>query len=391
MTSIKIKFRPSITAGKEGSIYYQIIHNRQVRQILSRHKMFPDEWNAQNSTIFIGIRQDVERLNRIIKMLDERNGVYTADDVVEEYDNYRRSYSLFGYIEAIITTLKQRKRIRTAETYQATLNSLRKFFVESGYLMAGEVMLDCISSEIVEDYEAYLQAKGLVPNTTSFYMRILRAIYNRAVDDGILDRKNPFRHVYTGVEKTVKRALSVDSIRMIKSLELPARSSLDYARDMFMMSFYLRGMSFVDMAFLRKADLVRGYISYRRRKTGQSLTIKWTQEMQDIVNKYPVNTTCYLLPIITNSAVNELNAYRRCGYKINFNLKIVAELASLEIPLTLYYARHSWASIAKSKGVPLSVISEGMGHDSELTTRIYLASLDASIVDNANSLIISSL
>lgn len=169
------------------------------------------------------------------------------------------------------------------------------------------------------------------------------------------------------------------------------RSSLDYARDMFLMSFYLRGMSFVDMAFLRKTDLSQGYISYRRRKTGQPLTIKWTDEMQGIVNKYPVNSTRYLLPIITNPAVNELNAYRRCGYRINFNLKIVAELASLKIPLTLYYARHSWASIARSKGVPLSVISEGMGHDSESTTRIYLASLDVSVIDSANSLIISLL
>lgn len=391
MTSIKIKFRPSIDAGKKGAVYYQIIHNRKVRQILSKYRIFPEEWKNQNSDLFIGIRQDIERLNRIIKKLDESPRPYTADDVVEEYDNYSRSYSLFNYVESLITTLKHRNRIRTAETYQATLNSLRKFFGESSRINTSDIMLDCISPEVVEDYEAFLRDKGLVPNTTSFYMRIFRAIYNRAVDDGILERKNPFKHVYTGVEKTMKRALSLDSIRTIKSLDLPVRSSLDYARDMFLMSFYLRGMSFVDMAFLRKTDLSQGYIYYRRRKTEQPLTIKWTDEMQGIVNKYPVNSTRYLLPIITNPAVNELNAYRRCGYRINFNLKIVAELASLKIPLTLYYARHSWASIARSKGVPLSVISEGMGHDSESTTRIYLSSLDVSVIDSANSFIISLL
>ena len=61
------------------------------------------------------------------------------------------------------------------------------------------------------------------------------------------------------------------------------------------------------------------------------------------------------------------------------------------MPLTMYVARHSWASAAKAKGIPVSVISEGMGHDSESTTQIYLASLDTSIVDSANSIILNSL
>lgn len=391
MTSIKIKFRPSSIIGKDGAVYYQIIHERQVRQIPSGYKMSSDAWQAKKFNTFVRIKKDVERINRIIDRFKENGRRYSADDVVKEYEDYMRTYSLFGYIETQVNVLKRRKRIRTAETYKATLNSLRKFFSESNIFVSHNVMLDNITTGVVEDYEAFLKSKGLAPNTTSFYMRIFRAIYNRAVEEGILERKNPFKYVYTGVEKTVKRALSLKSMRQIKILELPEHSQLAYARDMFLMSFYLRGMSFVDMAFLRKTDLSHGYISYRRRKTGQALTIKWTAEMQEILNRYPVNTTCYLLPIITNPRVNELNAYRRCSYRINFNLKIVAELASLKIPLTLYYARHSWASIARSKGVPLSVISEGMGHDSELTTRIYLASLDVSIVDRANSMIISSL
>ncbi|MBD5153522.1 MAG: tyrosine-type recombinase/integrase, partial [Oscillibacter sp.] len=156
-------------------------------------------------------------------------------------------------------------------------------------------------------------------------------------------------------------------------------------------SFMLRGMSFIDMAYLRKSDLLNGYVAYRRRKTGQLLTIEWTKEMQMILDKYPENDSEYLLPIIRNARTNERYTYRNVGYNINHNLKTVAKKVGITIPLTLYVARHSWASVAKAKGIPLSVISEGMGHDSEATTQIYLASLDTSVVDKANSLILKSL
>lgn len=150
-------------------------------------------------------------------------------------------------------------------------------------------------------------------------------------------------------------------------------------------------MSFIDMAFLKKTDLKNGHVTYRRRKTGQQLTIEWTKEMQVILDKYPENASDYLLPIIRNPGTNEKCTYRNMGYTINHNLKAIAAIVGITIPLTLYVARHSWASAAKAKCIPLSVISEGMGHDSEATTQIYLASLDTSVVDHANSLIISSL
>lgn len=180
-------------------------------------------------------------------------------------------------------------------------------------------------------------------------------------------------------------------IKKIKALDLTQSPTLEFARDMFLMSFYLRGMSFIDMAFLKKTDLRNGYVVYRRRKTGQQLVIEWTREMQLILDKYPENKSCYLLPVIRNPGTNERCIYRNVGYKINHNLKIIAERVGVEIPLTLYVARHSWASAAKAKGIPLSVISEGMGHDSETTTQIYLASLDSSVVDKANAIIIRSL
>lgn len=400
MASIKVKFRSSTVADHEGAIYYQIIHERKVRQLPTHYHVFPSEWDENRSMVtttqkserksFIlslreRIRWDVERLCKIDKNLDEEGLSYTADDVIDEFNRYANDYSLFNYMESLIVKLKQSDKIRTAETYRASLSSFKKFRKDE------DIMLDCLTSEIMESYEAWQHSRGLAPNTISFYTRILRAVYNRAVDDDIIENRNPFRKVYTGVDKTVKRALPLPIVKKIKALDLSLTPELDYARDMFMMSFYLRGMSFIDMAYLRKTDIQNGVVTYRRRKTGQQLQIEWTDEMQMTLDKYPENESDYLLPIITGVGTNDRNTYLNKGYNINHSLKKIATKLGLTIKLTMYVARHSWASAAKSKGIPLSVISEGMGHDSETTTQIYLASLDTSVVDRANSLILKSL
>lgn len=400
MASVKVKFRPSTIPEKEGSIYYQIIHERAVKHIQTEYHIYAHEWNPKRAIItFDGdsnrtslinslrerVRWDVERINRIIFLLDKKGMNYTVDDIVTDFRNYEKECSLFNFMERIIIRLKQTGKIRTSETYTSTLNSFKSF------RKGEDIMLDAITSELMEDYQLYLQGRGAIPNTTSFYMRILRAVYQRAVDDELIEQHNPFRRVYTGVDKTVKRALPLAIIKAIRTLDLCLSPPLDFARDMFMMSFYLRGMSFIDMAFLRKSDLINGQIIYRRRKTNQLLTIAWTKEMQILLDKYPENPTEYLLPIITSTTGNERSRYRSVGYNINRSLKKIAEKVGVSIPLTLYCARHSWASAAKAKGIPLSVISEGMGHDSETTTQIYLASLDTSAVDQANSIILDSL
>lgn len=400
MASIKVKFRPSTVANHEGTIYYQIIHGRKPRQLLTDYHVFSQEWDENRSMVtttqkserksFIlsireRIRWDMERLTKIDKCLDAEGLSYTADDVINEFRRYASEYSLFNFMESLIVKFKQNGKIRTSETYTAALNSFKKFRKEE------DIMLDCLTSDIMEAYEAWHKQRGNSTNTISFYTRILRAAYHRAVEDDIIENRNPFRHVYTGVDKTVKRAIPLPHIKKIKALDLSLTPTLDYARDMFLMSFYLRGMSFIDMAYLKKTDLKNGLIAYRRRKTGQQLTIAWTPEMQMILDKYPENPTQYLLPIIKTVGCNERCAYKNAGDKINYSLKKVAEKLGINIPLTMYVARHSWASAAKAKGIPLSVISEGMGHDSEATTQIYLASLDTSVVDDANSLIIGSL
>lgn len=402
MASVKVKLRPSTVNGREGTLYYQIIHNRVVRQINTEYKLFVSEWDCHSETVVLHhlspeqernnyllsissrIRWDKDRLNKIIHTLSQSDR-FVTDDIVVRFRGGRQEQSFNDYICQQIARLKRLGKIRTSETYMAALRSF------SGFMNDKAVLFDQINADLIAEYEAYLKGRGNSPNTISFYMRILKAVYNRAVEDGLTEQRHPFKSVYTGVEKTLKRAISLGDLKCIKGLDLSLKPNLDFARDMFLFCFYTRGMSFIDMAYLRKKDLQNGILSYRRRKTGQQLFIKWERCMQEIVDKYPVNETEYLLPIITKRGEDYRKQYANELHRVNHLLKKIGKQLDLPIPLTMYVGRHSWASIAKSRNVPISVISEGMGHDSENTTQIYLASLDTSVVDKANKKILDLL
>ncbi len=400
MASVKVKFRPSTMNGKEGTIYYQVIHNRVVRQIKTDYRILADEWDEKNGVVVIAtedrscilcsvnerINRDIKRLNTIMRRLHESGKEFTANDIVERFCESINELFFSQFMESVIIQLKRLNRERTAETYTATLNSFMRFRKDN------DVLLDEINSDLLMEYEAYLKMHGVTMNTVSFYMRILRAVYNRAVEKGLTGQRNPFRHVYTGIDKTVKRAIPLKAIKRIKELDLFLKPSLDFARDMFLFSFYTRGMSFIDMAYLRKKDLQNGILSYRRRKTGQQLFIRWEKCMQEIIDKHKVESTSpYLLSILKYPYEQSRKQYKNTLFRVNKYLKEVARLADIGIPLTMYVSRHSWASAAKNKNIPVSVISEGMGHDSEMTTQIYLASLDNAVVDNANARILKDL
>lgn len=402
MISIKLKFRPSTVIGKEGRLYYQVIYKRVVRQIMTEYKVFADEWNYDTGSLIIDITDmmrynhlsaiqkkiewDNRRLQNIIKRLSSSNKSFTVDAIVQEFLDQSYEVTLFNYMQAAITRLWKQGQYRTSETYTATLNSFRKF--RNGK----DLYFEDMDSDLLLSYEYYLKAKSLSPNTISFYMKRLRAVYNKVVDDGFAENKNPFKRVFTSSERTVKRAIPVKYIRILKDMDLSHSVSKSFARDMFLFSFYTRGMSFVDMAYLKKKDLKGKVLTYRRKKTGQLLSVRWEPCMQEIVDRYSSSgMSPYLLAIINNPDGDIRKQYHNVQSLINRNLKAIGVSINITIPLTMYVARHSWASIAKNEGIPVSVISEGMGHDSEKTTQIYLASLKTQIIDKANRKILKLL
>ncbi len=399
MDSIKLKFRASTMPNKEGVLFFQIIHDRSVRRVKTGYQIYTEEWDCDNETIIVpnSSHPRFERINSIkndivwkIKRFDNlaRNFAskeHTVDEITRAFQGETKDgKGVFEYMRNRAMRLKSLGRERCSETMNCTLKSFMRF--RGGM----DISFPNLTKDVMEQYEAYLKAKGLTRNTSSFYMRNFRTAYKSAVDDGLTFDNQPFRKVYTGVDKTVKRAISIDDVRKIKTLDVGCRPALDYAKDMLLFSFYLRGMSFVDMAYLKKKDLVSGYISYRRKKTGQQLTIELAKEAQAIISKYK-NATQYLLPIITSENGKERKQYKGQLIQINRNLKKIGQMVSLPIPLSTYVMRHAWATIARDKGIELSVISKGLGHDNEATTRIYLDSIQATKVDEANRLILDDL
>lgn len=403
MISIKLKFRPSAIRGGKGTLFYQMIYKRTVRRIKSRYRIYNSEWDKETeqiiipqlvsfrykelSSIAMNVYWELQRFEKVVHELEQAGtSSLKIDEVVEKFvHNQELVESVFSFIHTQVQHKKQLGKIRSSETYQATLNSFMRF------RRGVDLSFEMIDSDLMELYEADLRNRGLSRNTTSFYMRILRTNYRLAIEKGLTSDRRPFKHVYCGIDKTLKRSISLIDIKKIKDLNLSTFPVWDFARDMFLFSFCTRGMSFVDMAYLKKKDLQNGYLTYRRKKTGQLLTIEWTEQMQNILDKYEVNATQYLLPIILREDGNERRQYQNQMMKINRYLKRIATSINLSIPLSLYYSRHSWATIARGKDIPLSVISEALGHDSESTTQIYLDSIKSSEVDKANKEILKEL
>lgn len=274
---------------------------------------------------------------------------------------------------------------RTTETYRSAYHKFASFRQQQ------DIAFEAIDSQLLTAFQSFLRQQNLSMNTISFYMRILRSVYHKAVEQGLTVDRQPFCHVYTGQAKTDKRAIGIEELRKIKALETD-NCRLSFARDLFLFSFYTRGMSFVDIAYLRQGDIRNGILTYKRRKTGQMLNIRWEPAMQEIVDRYR-DGHCgnYLLPIINKENGKERNQYRHVQTQVNKHLKTVAEMVGMNTKLTMYCARHSWATIARQLQIPMEVISHGMGHTHERTTEIYLKSIDFQSIDQANRRILNLL
>jgi hypothetical protein len=260
MSSVELKFKPSSSGENVGTLYIQVSHKRVVRQIVTDYKIHSNEWNMTQSTfadssiegcssrlmeIRENIKWDMDYLNRIILQRQYMGVSYEVDDVVARFVYVREHYTLYKYMETIISQLQTAGKNRTCETYRAALSSFKSF------RKGEDIMLYAITPRVILLYEKFLKSQGLRPNTTSFYMRILRAVYNRAVEAGVIEQRNPFKQVYTGVSKTVKRSISTQDIKRMKQLILK-KESMVVARDIFLFSFYNSPLFFLGSMHSRR-------------------------------------------------------------------------------------------------------------------------------------------
>lgn len=395
MATFKLKFRPSTSRNKAGTLYFQVTHRRSTRTVYTDYHVMPEEWDEKLSFLrIIGsserqaelrlivpkVRWDIRQLTSIITEKEQSWVEYTVDDIVSAFRLLPPCQTWFSFIRGMIAKKLCIGRTGTAKTYGDALASF------SCFRKGEDLLIETLDAETMNLYEAWLKGRGVKRNSSSCYLRTLRTLYRKAVDSGMTTDKDIFRHVFTGFAKTTKRAVPLDAIHAIRQLDLPEGSFLAFARDLFVLSVFLQGISFVDMAYLKKSDIKNGLLQYIRKKTGQSLSVGWEPAMQAIVDTYAHLTvgSPYLLPIITRQDGTERRQYERMGYKVNCYLKKIGQMVGLQIPLTTYVARHSWASVMRDLGVSLSIVSKGLGHESLKTTQIYLSSIDTDGVVKAN-------
>lgn len=400
MAKVRVKFRPSTISDRPGGIVYLVTHKKVVRCISPGIKLYSHEWDEDNAEPRVnngGVRADIIRLisrqlkadvksiGDIIDRFNRRGCDFSSDDVVNEFRNVQGQVSLFPFMEIVIDRLSRLNQLGTADNYRAALRRFRRFRNGS------DLSFDNVDTTLMEDYQACLKADGLSRNSISFHMRVMRAVYNRAVRQGLTADRHPFLTVFTGMEKTRKRAITVNDIQRIRNLDLSSDRNLEFARDMFLFLFFCRGMSFVDAAFLKRTDIKDGVLVYNRHKTGRQLHVKVIRQIQNLLDRYLPPDSQYIFPIITNPGKNERRQYETTLRRVNNALKTIGEKAGLSAKLTTYVSRHSWATIAKTKNVPINIISDALGHESAATTQIYLASIDASVIDLANELVVGDM
>lgn len=250
---------------------------------------------------------------------------------------------------------------------------------------------DQLSPRLIKEFETHLLKEGRQRNTISAYMRMLRSICNQAARKLSLEMPAAlFENVFTGMYPADKRAVSPRLLMKLVALKLSA-PSLCFARDLFLLSFYLRGIPFVDLCYLRKKDLRNGVLRYRRSKTHRLLVVEVEPCAQAIIDRYAPQTagSLFLLPILLKKEADEYGQYQSALRHYNKLLVRLSQLLNLKSPLTSYVPRHSWATAAYRNGIPVSFISAALGHASEKVTRHYLASFDDRTMREVNRKVIS--
>lgn len=385
---------------KDGTypLVFQIIHNRRKKIIYTKYKVNMSNFDLARGKVHscsnynlsrvlvMSINKDVKQQRKLlmekIEKLEYLGVEYSVDDI-NFGASTRNSPYLIQHIKTQINNKLLERKEGTASAYRNTLMSLSK------YLDGHDIKVANVTPVFVRKYENYLVCNEVSVNTMSYYMRNLKTLFNVLINDRDYLAENPFKVTRTSICKTVKRALTRKELIKLATLtfDTETESHLEFARDIFMFSYYTRGMPLVDIVYLKKSQLIDDVIVYKRRKTNQQLKVRVTESIRELIAKYD-NSSEYILPLLDIESARSLYAqYRLVLGRINHNLKTVGRSANLSVPLTTYMARHSWATQAKESGTPTSVISEGLGHTSEKITQIYLKEFDSSVIDKVNELV----
>ena len=400
ITSVKLMLNKSrILNNGSYPLVFQVIHNRRKKLLYTGYRMKEEVFDESEGKIMNGVGStftatEVVKMNRElrkmrnqidirIRQLERTREEFAVEDILTQnaFGTGKSQFYLLRYINAQIERKQELKKVGMAAAYKSTRSSLAKFIGRP------DVRMSEVDLAFVRRYEDFLYSNGASGNTVSYYLRNLRSLYNQAVTDGYHPRgEYPFAKAQTRPAKTVKRALSRTDMQNLADLNLENEPELEFTRDLYLFSFYAQGMAFVDIVLLKKTDICNGVLTYSRHKSKQLIRIVVTPQMQGVIDKYNTENE-YLFPIISGEYASGYQKYRLALGRINRHLKKIAVVADIKVPLTTYTARHTWATLARDYGAPISVISAGLGHTSEEMTRVYLKDFDVSMLNQVNSIV----
>lgn len=397
MSSVKLRLNKNRLL-KNGTypLIIQVIRNRQKKQVSTHYYVRVCEFDEKKERVLhvpaINTGKQVKAMNRALsEMKEEVNGLldqlaksdayYTVDDFLKLYKNRNVKDNFFLFMDDQIEIKNKMKKTGISKAYKSTLNSLKKF--ENAEFLE----YDRIDNSYVEKYIQHLTIEADCKNTIGFYIRNFRAVYNRCKKERKDDSSNPFDGIKTKIEKTNKRALPKATIAKIDQLDLSAEPLQECARDLFSFSFNTMGMSFIDIMKLTKKNLMddSDTIIYYRSKTNQLVKVPLNDRAKEIINRYHTKDSDYLFSFMdTEDDTSFYVTYRAELGRVNRQLKKIGKKLELQLPLTTYVARHSWAQAANEAGTPVTMISTGLGHASLKTTMIYLSEFNLGSIKQMN-------
>lgn len=379
-------------------VMLQIIHQRKTTRKSLPVKLYEWEWDfkqnlpkktAENyKTIISYIRSQLVIAEKAMLDIENENQDYCINDISNKMAKKPKKITFNKYSKELIEQMYTANRIGNATAYQLALNAVNNFTGNK------ELNFSDIDFNFLSKFESYHLSKGNSINGFGVYIRTVRAIFNKAIKEGILKSEQyPFKTYKIKRNKTIKRAISKVDIIKIKNLDFPSYSDLWHARNYFLFSFYTIGMSWVDMANLKRSNIVDDRIIYKRSKTKKEYSIRLNENIKSILEIYLLNNDEFIFPIIS-AGDNELQKRKDIIYKnrwYNHKLNKIAKMANIDANLTSYVSRHSWASIANFSGVSIGIISQGLGHEDIKTTQTYLADFEHTEIDKVNDNILLDL
>lgn len=300
--------------------------------------------------------------------------------VKKENNSKRKALLLAEYARQRAENKRLMGKDSTADLYLAATHHFL------AYLGGKDIPVRDLTPTLVNDFQSYLQARGLKVNTINSYLSSLRAVYNAAFDEKPFKRaQHPFHKLKLKRDQPVKKPLSGQQLQRLAAADLRDSPELALTADLALFCFMAYGMPFVDLVHLTRRNIRGQSIVYQRHKTGIGIRIEITAAMWQIIRKYESPDSEYLFPFL--SAPPRHHQYKAMLYGYNKSLKLVGQLLDIHENLTSYVMRHTWASEARRLHVDIAVISQALGHTNEQTTRGYFNRLDQPELDRANRLV----